>query len=157
MKKSNFSVLSNAVAQKIKIYVLFFLVFFSCKKMDNSCSSCSSHCSHQTGDIKGNWKLLASRYYSAPNNLNPPWSAPDPNKPVTLSFSYDSIFTSSENFYLNSSGYDRYRFIDPTDFQVYSSIDSFTRSLKGKILNSNEIQLTFMGVDGGTDEKYTCY
>jgi hypothetical protein len=142
------------------IPILLLILLSACRKSDPSCSTCSSGCSHMTGDISGDWKLEASRQYSAPNNLDPSWVPANAGVPVTISFTKDSIFTFNNNFSRSSENFDRYKFDDSAGF-IYS-----TNPLNGNtpyhpaeivLLNSKEIELIYMGVDDGTEEKYACY
>jgi len=142
---------------RIHLIILLLVMVSACKKSETSCTSCAINCSHQNGGISGNWKLESFRSYSAPANLDPPWNKADPDKPVQISFTNDSLFTCNGNFTWNSDGYDRYKIIDSADFIVYSSSPQRIRPLFGKILNAKEIQIEFMGVDTGTEEKFSCF
>ncbi len=95
--------------------------------------------------------------YSYPNNPNPNWENSNPNNPVHISFSNDSVFSFNTNYFWKDAQYDRFKMIDSADFIIYSSIPLMSHPVSGKILNSSEIQLTYMGVDEGTLEKYSCY
>ncbi len=136
---------------------MLFLLLAACKKTDAPCSNCNSSCSHQNGDIIGNWFLEMSGSYSYPNNPNPNWENSNPNNPVHISFSNDSVFSFNTNYFWKDAQYDRFKMIDSADFIIYSSIPLMSHPVSGKILNSSEIQLTYMGVDEGTLEKYSCY
>ena len=142
--------------QKNYVTLFFLVILSSCRKSGTTCINCNDSCSHLKGDISGNWKMNSLRDYSAPGNLNPPWAPADPGKPVEIHFTGDSLFSYNENFTWNSYDYDRYRMIDSADFIIYSSA-SPTRPLFGKILGATGIELTFMGVDMGTEELFTCY
>ena len=135
---------------------LFFLLA-ACHKTDAPCSTCNSNCSHHNGDISGNWLLKMSGSYSYPNSPNPNWEISNPNNPVHITFSNDSVFSFNSNYFWKDEHYDRFKIIDSADFIIYSSNPFFNHPVPGKILNSKEIQLTYMGVDAGTVEKYSCY
>lgn len=142
--------------QKIYIAICLLVIFSSCRKSGTSCINCSDSCSHLHGDISGNWKINSLRHYSAPDNLNLPWANADPDKPAEIHFTDDSLFSYNKYFTWNSDSYDRYKMIDSTDFIIYSSVSS-VRYLFGKIIKANEMQLTFMGVDTGTEELFSCF
>jgi hypothetical protein len=143
--------------QRIFISIFIFILISACKKTDSPCQSCNSNCSHPNGDISGNWKLEATRYYSAPGNPNPPWVNADPNKPVTIAFTNDSLFSFNDNYFWKMDSLDRYKIIDSADFKIYSSNPSFAQPITVKILNSKEIDIHYMGIDRSTEEKYTCF
>lgn len=143
--------------QRIYIAILISTLFLSCAKSDSYCSYCNNNCSHSGGDISGNWKLEATRYFSAPGSSNPSWVNADPNKPVTIAFTNDSLFSYNDNYFWKVDSLDRYKIIDSADFKIYSTNPSFGQPITVTILNSKEINIHYMGVDRSTDEKYACY
>ncbi len=143
--------------KRIYLSLFVFLLLAACNKTDTTCSNCNSNCSHQNGDIIGNWFLEMSGSYSYPDSPNPNWEKSNPNNPVHITFDSDSIFSFNTNYYWKAEQYDRFKIIDSADFIIYSSNPIFSHPASGKILNSKEIQLTYLGVDRGTVEKYSCY
>jgi hypothetical protein len=158
---SIYKISNSYTMQRIYIAILISTLFLSCVKSDSSCSYCNNNCSHSGSDVSGNWTLEASRYYWVPGNPDPAWINANPNKPVTLSFTNDSVFAFSDNYAWKEENFDRYKLIDSADLLIYSSNppmgDIPYHPVMVKILSSKEIELTYMGIDTGTQEKYSCY
>ena len=143
--------------KRISLSLSLLLLIGACNKTDAPCSTCTSDCSHHNGDIIGNWFLEMSGSDSYPDHPNPNWEISNPNNPVHISFSNDSVFSFNTNYFWKDDHFDRFKIIDSADFIIYSSNPFFSHPALGKILNSKEIQLTYMGVDQGTVEKYSCF
>jgi len=119
------------------------------------------YCNNSTESIIGHWSLVAERSYSIPVNPDPNWQSVDKSNIVTVEFSNDSTFSYNSNYYFAMDNYDRFTIIDSVDFRIYSTSppDSgnfpFYPSVFVKMITANELELTYMGIDAGEQEKYT--
>ena len=144
--------------QKFCLVIGFSILLLSCKKND---SFVDPYCNNSTESIIGHWSLVAERSYSIPVNPDPNWQSVDKSNIVTVEFSNDSTFSYNSNYYFAMDNYDRFTIIDSVDFRIYSTSppDSgnfpFYPSVFVKMITANELELTYMGIDAGEQEKYT--
>ena len=144
--------------QKLYLVLGFSILLFSCKKSD---PVTGTNCKNPTGSIIGHWSLVANRSYSIPVNPDPSWQTVDKSNVVTIEFSKDSSFSYNTNYYFAMDNYDRFTIIDSVDVRIYSTNPpgggNFPHypSVSVKMNTTDEIVLTYMGVDAGEQEKYT--
>ena len=144
--------------QKLYLVVGFSILLFSCKKSD---PVTGTNCNNPKVSIIGHWTLVAHRSYSIPANPNPGWQTIDKSNNVTILFSKDSAFSYNSVYNFSMDNYNRFTVIDSVDFSIYSTNPPGSGnfpiypSVSVKMTNPNEIELTYMGVDAGVQEKYT--
>lgn len=112
------------------------------------------------GNITGTWILDSSRNYQVSLNPDPPWVLVDSPTLVTIEFKDDSLFGYSNNYHWKYDSFDRYKMNDTVNFSIYSTarLTNFNipnQALSGKVLSDHEIELTYFGIDHGTQEKYS--
>ena len=146
----------NRRMKRIYFIIGLLILLFSCRK-SNSLSD--PECNNPFGNISGKWALSAKRSYSIPGN-DTSWLSVDKGDRVIIEFAKDSVFSYNVNYIWKMENYDRFTKTDSLDFRIYSSnppaSGNFPHfpSVFVKMITVNEIELIYMGVDAGEDEKY---
>ena len=152
----NYFHIANMVRTLSYCFLLAALV--ACKKTGgppHPCSPVDPNCNHQTGNIIGKWILEASRTLSF-RNPDPGWTAADCSRGVIIEFKNDSSFISIHHPILDSF-YNRFSMTSQTTFTIYCSDSNvYVHPFNGQTISGKEIQLTNMGVDLSTQERYDC-
>jgi hypothetical protein len=144
------------------LFCWLLIALFACKKSNSGsphpCVPVNTNCTHQPGDILGKWILEATRVTSYPSNPDPAWEAADCSNATIIEFKSDSSFSATNRPAWLDSAYNRFSLIDQKTFSIYSGNASiYLHPINGQIIDSIEIQLTYMGIDRATEERYDCY
>jgi len=140
-------------------YCFLLALLIACKKTGgppHPCSPVDPNCNHQAGDVVGKWILESYRTLSFPGNSDPAWTSADCSQSVIIEFKSDSSFIAIHHSILDSS-YNRFSMTSQTTFTIYSGDSNvFVHPFTGQIISGKEIQLTNMGIDRTTQERYDC-